>query len=244
MRGSGLREGLLTIGNRTYRLGAVAGGLWAAVGIAPEETPGLVTVAAQFSDDIGEDHQLAAMVTVRAYDFPIDYVDLPPAATAGIDAEGVAEENRIIQVTFRGFSPAGNGVPQGFQWPIQGVITTMFGEARVYNGNTASVTYHRGMDIAANEGAPVHAAAAGQVAFAGQVAVRGNYIIIDHGLGVFTGYGHLSQLNVRAGDSVTPDTVIGLVGTTGLSTGPHLHWEAAAQGVFFDPQDLLDGALR
>ena len=149
-----------------------------------------------------------------------------------------------MQMTFRGVTPAWNGVIREFQWPVQGVITTAFGEGRVYDGNTANVTRHSGTDIAADEGDPVRAAASGQVAFAGPVATRGNYIIIDHGLGVFTGYGHLSQLNVRAGDLVTADTVIGLVGATGLSTGPHVHWEAVAQGVFFDPEELLGGALR
>ena len=244
VRGTGLQEGLVILSSHTYRLAPVAGGLWVAIGIGAEEAAGLAPVTALFSDDIGQNHRLATTVTVLDYEFPLDYVYLPPGATSGIDAEGVAQESRIMAMAFRGFTPAWNGIPREFQWPIRGEITTTFGEGRVYNGNMASVTRHNGTDIAADEGEPVHAAAAGLVVFAGRVATRGNYIIIDHGMGVFTAYGHLSQLAVQTGDPVTVDTVIGLVGSTGLSTGPHLHWEAAAQGVFFDAQEMLNGALR
>ena len=244
VRGAELQEGLVILSSHTYRLTAVAGGLWVAIGIGAEEAAGLAPLTAMFSDDAGQNHRLVGTVTVLDYEFPLDNVYLPPGATSGIDAGRVAQESRIIATTFRGFTPAWNGIPREFQWPIVGAITTTFGEGRVYNGNMASITRHSGTDIAADEGDPVQAAAAGLVAFAGPVATRGEYIIIDHGMGVFTGYGHLSQLSVQTGDPVTADTIIGLVGTTGLSTGPHLHWEAVAQGVFFDPQELLNGALR
>ena len=74
-----------------------------------------------------------------------------------------------------------------------------------------------------------------------ELAVRGNMVIIDHGGGVFSGYAHLSALHVTAGQTVTGGDVIGLVGTTGLSTGPHLHWEMAVAGVLVDGLRWLDG---
>jgi murein DD-endopeptidase MepM/ murein hydrolase activator NlpD len=66
-------------------------------------------------------------------------------------------------------------------------------------------------------------------------------VIIDHGGGLFSGYAHLSQINVTEGQMVTAGDIIGLVGTTGLSTGPHLHWEMASQGVWLDALRFTDG---
>jgi murein DD-endopeptidase MepM/ murein hydrolase activator NlpD len=81
----------------------------------------------------------------------------------------------------------------------------------------------------------VVAPAAGTVVLAEPLVVRGNAVVIDHGAGQYTGYWHLSQLVASAGQSVKPGDLIGLVGTTGLSTGNHLHWEMRLHGVAVDP---------
>ena len=73
--------------------------------------------------------------------------------------------------------------------------------------------------------------------------VRGNAVIIDHGRGVFTGYWHLSEIYVTVGQQVVPGQMIGLVGTTGLSTGAHLHWEFRIYGIAVDPLQFLDEPL-
>src|SRR5207302_1475544 len=80
----------------------------------------------------------------------------------------------------------------------------------------------------------VSALLAPDLAFTGPLSVRGNFIAIDHGLGVYTGYAHLSRILASVGAAVKPGDVIGLVGTTGLSTGPHLHWEVAVHGMNVD----------
>ncbi len=239
--GEGLDAGLVFVGTHTYSLGRRDGGLWAAVAVAVDEPPGDKAVVAEFTDETGASHRLTATLAVTQHQFPVDYVDLEPETAALLDPELVAREQRLLLATLRGFS--GYVFDLGARRPVEGEITTTFGETRVYNGRDQTGDHHRGMDIGADEGAPVVAAAGGMVALARALPVRGNYILVDHGLGVFTGYAHLSKLLVAEGDIVDAGRTIGLVGSTGLSTGPHLHWDAVAQGTFFDPQELLGGAL-
>src|SRR6185436_14531542 len=104
-----------------------------------------------------------------------------------------------------------------FRMPVTGEVSTAFGTHRSYE-------YHPGMDFAAPQGAPVAAPAAGIVAYVGNVPARGNVVILDHGAGVYSTYAHLSKAEVEAGAQVKPGQVIARVGTTGFSTGPHLHW--------------------
>jgi murein DD-endopeptidase MepM/ murein hydrolase activator NlpD len=94
--------------------------------------------------------------------------------------------------------------------------------------------HHSGVDIGVDLGTPVGAAANGRVAFAGALSERGNMVILDHGMGVFTGYAHLSAILVRVGDMAATSSILGRAGSTGLSTGPHVHWECAVNGVNVD----------
>lgn len=113
-----------------------------------------------------------------------------------------------------------------FTWPAQGIITTYFWQ------------YHPGIDIANVEGTPELAADAGTVVFAGWGSY-GLYVEIDHGNGFHTVYGHMSALLTRTGETVSPGEKIGLMGSTGRSTGPHLHFEIRYQGVPQNPLDFL-----
>jgi len=113
-----------------------------------------------------------------------------------------------------------------FLWPAKGTITTYFS------------AYHPGIDIANVEGSPEVAADAGRVVFAGW-GDYGIYVEIDHGNGFHTIYGHLSEVQVRVGDLVSPGQPIGLMGSTGRSTGPHVHFEIVFEGVPQNPLDLL-----
>jgi murein DD-endopeptidase MepM/ murein hydrolase activator NlpD len=90
------------------------------------------------------------------------------------------------------------------------------------------------VDISGEAGAPVIAAASGRVALAAPLRVRGNAVILDHGLGVYSAYYHLSQILVQEGQQVAQGELIGLLGNTGLSTGAHLHWEMSVGGVLVD----------
>lgn len=116
-------------------------------------------------------------------------------------------------------------------WPTSGVVTSPFGPRWG--------TFHRGIDIGAPLGNPIVAAAAGTVFFSGVMDGYGNVILVDHGNGLVTLYGHQSQLIAGVGQKVSRGQTIGLVGSTGHSTGPHLHFEVRINGVAVDPMPYL-----
>ena len=129
-------------------------------------------------------------------------------------------------------APRGSSATRGrravFSWPVTGTITSPFGwRSNPFGG---SPEFHPGLDIAAPTGTTVTAAAAGTVIMAQWYGGYGNYILIDHGGGYSTGYGHLSAIYVSNGQSVTRGQAIGAVGSTGQSTGPHLHFEVRIDG--------------
>lgn len=110
-----------------------------------------------------------------------------------------------------------------FRIPLTGAKTGgNFGKRRVLNGEPSSP--HSGVDFPAPTGTPVHAAQRGRVVLAEPLYFSGNTVVVDHGLGVYTFYGHLSAIGVKVGDSVEAGAVLGKVGATGRVTGPHLHW--------------------
>jgi murein DD-endopeptidase MepM/ murein hydrolase activator NlpD len=129
----------------------------------------------------------------------------------------------------------------GFQLPMQSDIISSFGQYRVLN-NTVQ-TRHTGWDQRAPIGTPVYAMARGVVNFAGMLDIRGNYVMIDHGWGIFSGYAHLSQMAVAPGQTVERGQLVGLSGNTGRSSGPHLHWEVSVGGEWVDGFSLVNGWL-
>jgi murein DD-endopeptidase MepM/ murein hydrolase activator NlpD len=131
-----------------------------------------------------------------------------------------------------------------FQRPIdaQYATTSPFGTRRSYNGGPYS-SYHAGQDFGAPAGVPIVAPAAGRVALAAPLQVRGNAVLLDHGAGIYTGYWHMTEIYVTEGQLVAAGDVLGLVGTTGLSTGAHLHWELRIYGIAVDPMQFLTEPL-
>ncbi len=126
-----------------------------------------------------------------------------------------------------------------FLRPNQGEVSTIYGVQRYYNGEFANDYYHRGVDYAGAEGSPVIAPAAGRIALVGRVSegfeLHGNTIGIDHGQGVLSIFLHLSRIDVKEGDFVQAGQQIGAVGSTGIATGPHLHWGLYVDGLSVDP---------
>jgi len=125
-----------------------------------------------------------------------------------------------------------------FELPGDGRLSPNFGQQRIYNDVPRSV--HAGVDMAIASGQPIKAANNGQVVLASNLYFSGNTVIIDHGLGLFTVYCHLSKLLVKRGVRADRGQVIGLAGSTGLSTGPHLHWAAKINQARVDPLALLE----
>lgn len=108
-------------------------------------------------------------------------------------------------------------------WPVRGYITDGFGTRR--NPFGGGYENHAGLDIATNHGSAIEATADGRVIYAGMYGGYGNIVVIDHGYGITTRYGHMSQISVRTGQHVTRGKTIGAVGSTGRSTAPHCHYE-------------------
>jgi hypothetical protein len=125
-----------------------------------------------------------------------------------------------------------------FRLPLRGrEPTPNFGQRRILNGETRS--QHSGVDFRARAGTPVRAAQRGRVALAEPLFWSGRTVILDHGLGLFTVYGHLSAIDVRVGRLVAAGARLGRVGATGRVTGPHLHWSVRLDGARVDPLELV-----
>jgi murein DD-endopeptidase MepM/ murein hydrolase activator NlpD len=124
-----------------------------------------------------------------------------------------------------------------FLRPRPSRVTSRFGSGRLFNGRVSS--NHLGIDYRGNVGEPIYAANRGVVALVSNFFLAGNVVYIDHGDGLVTGYFHMSQPEVAVGDTVERGQEIGLVGSTGRVTGPHLHWSARFGALTVDPADLL-----
>ncbi|MEA2459912.1 MAG: hypothetical protein QOH90_89, partial [Actinomycetota bacterium] len=144
---------------------------------------------------------------------------------AGPVAPGVATGPAVA-----GYQPA---ISVGFEWPLVGVITSPFGPR--------GGSMHEGVDIDGVTGDPIAASAAGTVILARYYSGYGNAVIIDHGDGVTTLYGHMSAFSVAEGDAVGQGQTIGAVGATGHATGDHLHFEIRVNGTPIDPLPYLPG---
>jgi murein DD-endopeptidase MepM/ murein hydrolase activator NlpD len=110
-----------------------------------------------------------------------------------------------------------------------------------FNGRAA---IHTGIDLRGETGDPVHVTAAGKVTIAGREGGYGNMVEVDHGNGLATRYGHLSRIDVKIGQMVRIGETIGRIGSTGRSTGPHLHYETRVRGEAVDPQKYLRAGVR
>jgi murein DD-endopeptidase MepM/ murein hydrolase activator NlpD len=122
-------------------------------------------------------------------------------------------------------------------WPVRGWVTSGFGVRT--SPFTGSRKFHEGIDIAARLGNPVYSTADGMVLFAGAKSGYGKVVFVDHGYGVSTRYGHLSGIDVTAGQRIQRGEIVGRVGSTGRSTGPHLHYEVLVAGVPVNPYSYI-----
>jgi len=204
---------------------------WAVIGVAASFPPGQQAV--QISTGAGADGIPILTITVVEAAFPEENIELPPETSQLLtDAPAIEDERVLLDSLYAGLTPEQlwSGV---FVMPVAGPLGDAFGLKRSFNGGPFS--NHTGVDIIAEEGTPVAAANAGRVVYTGALQLRGNTVVIDHGAGVFTGYHHLSQINVVEGQTVGQGETIGAVGATGLVTAAHLHWELIVGGVRVDP---------
>lgn len=162
---------------------------------------------------------------------------------AAIDQEAIAaERERMFQIWSQA-TPAPLW-QRPFQLPITDYlgISSTYGARRSYNGGPYS-SYHEGVDFSAYRGTPVFAAGDGTVALAEHLYVRGGAVVIDHGLSIFSGYYHMSAVHVQPGQAVAAGDLVGEVGTEGLSSGNHLHWDLLVAGIWVDALAWQNGNL-
>jgi len=126
-----------------------------------------------------------------------------------------------------------------FILPVEGRVSTEYATIRYVNEGVES-SRHNALDLAAPTGTPVKASNTGVVTFASDLIISGNVVVIDHGYGLFTTYVHLDKIHVEEGETVSKGDIIGEVGTTGYSTGPHLHWSLWKNGVFLNPWKFIE----
>jgi len=157
-----------------------------------------------------------------------------PAAQSGLGGDAV----RTPVLPPAGSANTGKDEAPDFRMPVQAQLSSGFGMRR--DPITHEMQFHHGVDIAAPLGTKVHAAAAGSVVFSGFQNGYGNTVVVKHEDGFETRYAHMDKLFVNSGDSIQASQVLGTVGSTGRSTGFHLHFEISRDGTQIDPRALLD----
>ncbi len=174
---------------------------------------------------------------VKAGVFGRQALTLPPEALDTLDRDMENAEIALVHNAIVGNRP-GRWFDGLLLRPSVGRVTSRFGTLRSYNQGPYDRT-HNGVDFAAATGTPVQAAADGLVVLATELNVRGRSIILDHGLGVYSGYWHLSEMHVSIGDFVRAGDDIAEVGNSGRSTGAHLHWQLWVNEIAVDPLQWL-----
>ena len=124
-----------------------------------------------------------------------------------------------------------------FIMPLENSLSTDFGVRRIINNRKTSI--HRGVDIRGKEGEEIKASNSGRVVLAEEFFYGGNTVVLDHGLQIYTAYMHLSRFNIKAGDMVEKGDIVGCVGSTGRSTGPHLHFGVKVQDTSVNSSSLI-----
>jgi len=219
-------------------VGEAGGSVFAFLGIDVQTQPGpcALTVKVRRTGGLVETVHKDLLVIERKFPstkltLKPEYVTPPTSLQARIkrEAELVALAMSVVTPEWLGDGP--------FALPQDAPSWSNFGQRRLNNNVLQSL--HTGLDLRVPYGEPIRAANAGRVAMASDLYMGGKTVIIDHGLGVFSTYGHMSELLVKRGEAVKKGQTIGLCGSTGRSTGPHLHWSIKIFSARIDPDAML-----
>ncbi len=222
---------------QTFTFSSYDAGYAAIVGLDAFTQPGLYTL--ELFLDQSDPPTLSQLVQVESKNYGFQAIALVD------DPNLRASEDAVLRTIYASASsqPLWD-TSQPFVSPLDniGYRSAAYGAARSYAGAPVQI-FHTGVDYAAPINTPIKAVAAGNVVFSDLTDLRGNVVIIDHGWGVMSGYFHLEQRAVAAGDVVAAGQLIGGLGNTGLSTGAHLHWDLRVNGVAVNGLQWLDHAM-
>lgn len=214
-------------------------GLWVGLlGIDIDVRPGPIRVVVSAFTASDERLTASATLDVRARTFSQRRLRFPPKM-ANPSAEDLARaraETARLEGIFKNDSVPMWQSP--FVRPVPGRITSTFGTRTIVNGQRRG--RHIGVDLAGPVGTPIVAPNAGRVVLADDLFYTGNTVVVDHGGGLFSFFGHLSRVDVTPDQSVEAGDIVGAVGATGRVTGPHLHWSMRLNGARVDPLRILD----
>jgi len=209
------------------------------LGVDLEKAPGNYEFSVSATTENGEHAECTATLPVRAGKFATESLTVQKQFVEPNEEQAqraMAEQEKLRQI-FDHTTP--EKLWHGpFRLPLTGGVRgTNFGKRRILNGQARSP--HTGADFPAPTGTLIHATQRGRVVLAEELYFSGNTVIIDHGLGVYSLYGHLSATDVAVGDAVKAGAVIGKVGATGRVTGPHLHWGVTVNKARVNPIQLV-----
>lgn len=210
----------------------------AVTGIGLDGTPDDSQLVVATKEGVEPPVSLSVPVKIGTKSLPSHELKVAPAHVdvSEADKKRMEEERKETDAVYHASAtePLWSGK---FRLPGKGDTTSPFGSSRRYNGKVASV--HYGLDMRGNEKTRVTASNAGRVVLAKNLFNGGNMVIVDHGLGLFTSYAHLSAFAVKVGDVVKNGQHLGQVGATGRATGPHLHWGVRLHELFVDPAEFI-----
>lgn len=176
-------------------------------------------------------------IRVKSKDFPVQKLNVSKKTQSLRDEKLLAEDQVLVKAA-KSKSKSSPLWDDAFLLPVKGRISTEYGVIRFINDVESG--RHSGIDIAAPQGTPIQATNNGIVVLAKYLNVTGNTIIIDHGLNLYSAYSHIEKIQVKEGDHVDKGSIIGTVGSTGFSTGPHLHWTISIHTTFINPWPLIE----
>lgn len=177
-------------------------------------------------------------IKIRTKDYGVRNLTLPPDKVdlSAKDLARADKEKAIMERIWAGpVTPPEWQTP--FIMPLETMVTGIFGQKSIINREPRSP--HTGVDLRGKKGEPVKAANNGSIIYTGDHFFTGNSVVIDHGGGIFSMYFHLDKINVKKGDKILKGEVVGLVGSTGRSTEPHLHWGMRINNMRIDPVSFV-----